>query len=209
MKDPVTFMEDILSSFKKNKRITICATFACIAISLGAIILAFRFAKESEGHIFVVDQGYVLAANRQDNAIQKDMEVASHVRRFHELMYNLAPNTEAIEANVSMASALGVEVASVIDADRKEDSFYTQLIQLPAVEEIKVDSVKVDVSVYPYRARTWATLYFIRPSNVAKYYFQSYSELVNSRRSESNPHGLTIEKFVVEKQTRLETTTRR
>ena len=76
------------------------------------------------------------------------------------------------------------------------------------VEEIAVDSVKVDISGYPYTATTWATLYFIRSSNVAKYSFRSVCSLINPQRSPSNPHGLAIESFIVEEQKQVETATR-
>lgn len=209
MKDPVTFMEDIQSSFRKNKIVTICMTVACAIISLSSCYMAFRFVSESNGHIYVVDDGYVLAANRQDNTAQKDLEIISHVTRFHELMYNLAPDTKTIKTNVDRATALGLQPAMEIDRTRTEKQFYTQMIQITGVEEIHVDSVKVDISGYPYRARTWATLYFIRASNVAKYNFQSYSELINSHRSPENPHGLSIEKFIVERQEMIETSERK
>lgn len=209
MKDPVSFMEDIQSSFKKNKIVTISIVAACVIISLGSSYFAYQFANNCNNKIYVVDDGYVLAANRQDNTAQKDLEIISHVTRFHELMYNLAPDTKTIKTNVDRASALGLEAAMRIDRDRTEEQFYTQMVQIAGVEEIHVDSIRVDISGYPYRARTWATLYFIRSSNVAKYSFQSYSELINSHRSPENPHGLSIEKFIVERQDKIETQERR
>lgn len=209
MKDPITFMEDIQSSFRKTKLISSLALIACIVISLGAIWMAYSFAKDSNKHIYVVDQGYVLAANRQDNAIQKDLEVLNHVRRFHELMYNLAPDERAITSNVSEAAALGVKPSDEIDRARREKSFYSQLIQLPAVEEFQYDSARVDVSSYPFKVRLYGTLWYIRPTNAARYSFQSYCELINTSRSPRNPHGLSIERFIVERQEQLEITTRR
>lgn len=208
-KDPIVLMDDIQSSFKKTKVVTICVVAACLIISLGATWMAYSFAKDANDHIYVVDQGYVLAANRQDNAIQKDLEVLDHVRRFHELMYNIAPDERAIKANVSEAAALGVKPSDRIDRLRREQQFYTQLIQLSAVEEFQYDSARVDISGYPYKVRLYGTLWYIRPSNAARYSFQSYCELVNSSRSPHNPHGLSIESFIVEKQEQIEITTRR
>lgn len=201
-------MEDIQSSFKKMKVITVCATVAAVCVCVGSSYFAYRTITENEGNIFVVDEGYVLSANRQDNKVQKDLEIINHVTRFHELMYNLAPDIKTISVNVERASALGLQPAVEIDRNRKEQQFYTQMIQLAAVEEIAVDSVKVDLRSYPYKATTWATLYFIRSSNVAKYAFRSSCSLVNTRRSETNPHGLAIENFVVQEQRQVDTATR-
>lgn len=209
MKDPITFTEDIQTSFKKMKVITISGIIVMAILILGAFALAFNFVSQRENSIFVVDDGYVLAATRQDNSVQKDLEVINHVTRFHELMYNLAPDLRTIKTNVERASALGITPALQIDLNRQEKQFYTQMIQLGAVEEIAVDSVKVDISSYPYKAKTWATMYFIRSSNVAKYSFISNCSLINTQRSPTNPHGLSIETFVVEEQVQLETSTRK
>lgn len=209
MKDPITFTEDIQTSFKKMKVLSISFLVAVTVLCLGAFYLAFNFVKQRENTIFVVDDGYILAATRQDNTVQKDLEVINHVTRFHELMYNLAPDLATIKTNIERASALGITPAVEIDLNRQEKQFYTQMIQLGAVEEIAVDSVKVDISSYPFKARTWATLYFIRSSNVAKYSYVSNCTLIDTQRSPTNPHGLSIETFVVEEQRQIETSTRK
>jgi hypothetical protein len=64
-------------------------------------------------------------------------------------------------------------------------------------QEIVIDSVSVDMSSYPYQARTYAKIYMLRESNITAYDFESSCRLVDVQRSRSNPHGLMIEKFRV------------
>lgn len=210
MNDPIVFLNDIQSSFKKTKVITMASVIAMVTIVLGCVYFAFDFVNSMQSKIFVVDQGYVLQATRQDNMVQRDLEVVDHVRRFHELMYNLAPNRETIQMNVDMAANLGIDVAYKIDNDREEEKFYSQMIQLGGVEEIHipVDGIEVDITTYPYIARTKAIIYFVRQSNVAKYDFESVCSLVNTPRSAANPHGLKIEKYLLVKQDLIKTDTR-
>ena len=208
MKDPVRFLDDIQTSFKKMKYLTVAALVFAAVVSLCSVYLAFSFVNQKDNTIFVADEGYVTAARRQTDAVQRDMEINVHVRRFHELMYNLAPDATTIRNRVEQASALGVNCAMELDRTRTEQQFYTQMIQLGAVLEINIESVEVDMSNYPYIAKTNGKLYFIRSSNVAEYEFESLSQLVNTPRSPTNPNGFSIEKFTVLKQEQIRTTKR-
>lgn len=208
MKDPIVFLDDIQSSFRKNKIVTLSMVTASVIIAVASVFMSYWYVKQNEDKIFVVDEGYVLAASRQNNMVQRDLEVINHVTRFHELMYNLAPDITAIQSNVDKASELGINCAMEIDRTRTEAQFYSQLIQMGGVEEISIDSVKVDISRYPYIARTYAKLYFVRSSNISLYDFESVCSLVNVTRTPNNPNGLMIEKFLIQKQEQVKTAKR-
>lgn len=208
MKDPVVFLEDIQTSFKKMRFVTIAVLVFSAVISCASLYMAYSFVNNKENTIFVAEDGYVLAAKRQNDAAQRDMEVNIHVRRFHELMYNLAPDASTIQNRVDQASALGVKCAMELDRTRTEQQFYSQMIQIAAVLEIEINEVQVDMSSYPYTAKTIGSLYYIRSSNITEYAFESVCQLVNTPRSPTNPNGFSIEKFVVLKQDKIRTTAR-
>ena len=63
------------------------------------------------------------------------------------------------------------------------------------VQQIQVDSVKFDLSVYPYEVQTYSSLYILRESVIAKYDYRTACEVVDVERSMTNPHGLLIQKF--------------
>lgn len=51
--------------------------------------------------------------------------------------------------------------------------------------------------VYPYRAITYARQMIIRQSNITERSLVTRCNLINSVRSDNNPHGFTMEKFEI------------
>ena len=205
MNDGIKFLSDISSSFKKMKFVSITAAAICILVSLGSVAFSFHYANAQKEQVYVLDEGSVLAAYRSDNSVQKDLEVINHCTRFHELFFNMAPNINTINQNVDRALELADESAYNYYSDLREQQYFSRLIQANATQQIVVDSVKVNVDSYPYAARTYASVYILRESNITKYEFRSLCGLHETNRTQTNPHGLMIERFQVEKFNKLET----
>ena len=204
--DAIRFTADIQSSFKRMKVITVSAVIFFALSVVGVVALSFKYSAEQKGdRIYVLDEGSVLAAKRADNAAQKDLEVKDHLRRFHELFFNVSPNTETINRNISDALNLTDDSAYNYFSDLKAHQFYTRLIQNGAVQNAYVDSVKMDIMSYPYLAKVYMSRYYIRESSVTKYAMVTSCQLVEVPRSELNPHGLQIQKFNVDSETEIGT----
>jgi conjugative transposon TraK protein len=62
---------------------------------------------------------------------------------------------------------------------------------------MQVDSVACNFASYPYSAVTYARQRIIRSSNVTERSLVTRCNLINSVRSDNNPHGFTIEKFEI------------
>lgn len=205
MNDGIKFLADIESSFRRMKVVTLSAVVMCVAVSLGCVAFSYRFANAQKEQVYVLDEGSVLSAYRTDNGVQKDLEVINHCTRFHELFFNMAPNINTINQNVDRALELADESAYNYYSDLKEQQYFSRLVQANATQQIIVDSVKVNVNSYPYAARTYASVFIIRETNITKYQFQSLCGLHETTRTQTNPHGLMIEKFQVEIFDKLET----
>ena len=54
-----------------------------------------------------------------------------------------------------------------------------------------------DFDSYPYKAVTYAKQMIIRESNVTERSLVTRCNLINSVRSDNNPHGFTMEKFEI------------
>lgn len=157
----------------------------------------FDFAKQSRSQIYVLDQGKSFVATSTNGAATIDLEVKDHVRTFHQLMFNLAPNAESIKANVERALNLADRSAYDYWQDVSETGYYERLISTNSVSSTIVDSVVVDVSVFPYRATTYAHQRLIRQSSMTVSSLVTTCEVIPVARSEKNPHGLLMEKFFV------------
>lgn len=98
MENVIKYFDNIETGFRRMKFLTLSALMVAAAIASGSMWMAYRFAEASRNNIFVVDKsGSALAATLADSDAQKDLEVKDHMIRFHELMFNLSPSSEAIK----------------------------------------------------------------------------------------------------------------
>ena len=205
MDNLIKYFDNIDSSFRKMKFLTIasliCAGCVCV-LSVGIAAWSSEHARES---VYVIEKGSAVMARRSHEDANRDMEAADHVTRFHELMFNLSPSSESIKRNVDRALLMSDRSAYDYWMDLSERGFYQRLVSANVSQEIVVDSVKVDMQSYPYGAITYGKLFLLRESNITSYQFESTCRLVEVERSPSNPHGLMIEKFLVTRNDNLGT----
>ena len=205
MDNLIKYFDNIDSSFRKMKFLTIasliCAGCVCV-LSVGIAAWSSEHARES---VYVIEKGSAVMARRSHEDANRDMEAADHITRFHELMFNLSPSSESIKRNVDRALLMSDRSAYDYWMDLSERGFYQRLVSANVSQEIVVDSVKVDMQSYPYGAITYGKLFLLRESNITSYQFESTCRLVEVERSPSNPHGMMIEKFLVTRNDNLGT----
>ena len=197
MNDGITFMENIQTSFKKTKFVSIGLMVVCIIVSLASIGASYWFALTQRDQIYVLDEGSVLSAFRSDNGAQRDLEVGDQLTRFLQLFFNIAPNTTTIEANIRKALELADNSASDYYMDLREKEYYTRLINNGVSQSIDVDSLAVNVMSYPYKAEAYGSLYTIRSTNISRTPFVARCSVTESQRTPKNVHGLIIERFTI------------
>lgn len=198
MENIIKYFENIESGFRKTKFMTISVICMAAAVAAVAIEGSYRFTSASRDQIFVVDSGgNATVAKAAPDGAAKDLEVQDHLVRFHELMFNLSPSSEAIKRNIDRAFVMSDRSAYDYWRDMSERGFYQRLVSANISQQIVVDSVRMDISHYPYDARTFGKLYLVRESNITAYQFESTCRLVDVERSQNNPHGLMIERFTV------------
>lgn len=205
MENVVEYFETMEGAFRKTKMLTILVSCVSAFIALGSLVFAASFVSRHSDHIYVLDRGDAYSATVAGQNVERDLEAKSHIERFHELMFNLSPSSEAIKRNLDRALVMSDRSAYTYYSDNAEKGFYQRLVSANITEQISIDSTKVDMSVYPYDVRVYATLYLIRESNITAYDFESTCQLVDVGRSESNPHGFMIERFSVRRNEKRET----
>ena len=201
----IKYFETIETSFRKLKFITLASIVSGVVIALGAVYIAGQHMLSNNDNIYVIDRGSAVMAARSGQDAYRDLEVKDHIERFHELMFNLSPNSESIKRNLDRALPMSDKSAYDYWSDLSERGFYSRIVSANISQEIVIDSVRVDMSSYPYQAKTYAKIFMLRESNITAYEFESSCRLVDVERSQSNPHGLMIEKFRVSKNENLGT----
>lgn len=197
---------DIEKSFTRMRSLSIVSVVASFVFALVVGVIAFNYSEQQRQKIYVLDQGKsLLLALQTDAILSKDIEIRDHVTRFHELMFTLSPQKQTISENLDRALNLADKSAYDYSQDLAEKGYYSRLVSANISQQMLVDSVVFQGSGYPYQVKTYARQYVVRESTLSEYSFVSSCQLVNSSRSDVNPHGLMIEKFRVLENNLIET----
>lgn len=193
---------------RRRGLVTATLVFAGV-ICVGVVLLSFMFVRQSRDTVYVVDKGSTIMATIASGSVQRDLEVEDHVRRFHELMFNLAPSSESQRRNLEQALHMADRSAYDWWQDQSENGYYARLVSANITQEIQIDSVRFSMQTYPYPARLYGKVFLTRESNITAYDFVSECRLSDVPRSRSNPHGLMVERFAVRRYESLGTRKRR
>ena len=205
MDNLIKYFNNIETSFRKMKFVTVLAVCSAAIVAVGSVVTSGWFIRQSEDTIYVVDKGSAVMAKRNSEDSQRELEAKDHVLRFHELMFNLSPSAESIKRNLDRALIMSDRSAYDYWMDLSEKGFYQRLVSANVSQEFVADSIKVDMLSYPHSVVTYGKLYMLRESNITAYQFESTCRLVDVERSQSNPHGLMIERFRVRRNDNLGT----
>lgn len=138
-----------------------------------------------------------MLALSQDMAQNRPVEAREHVRRFHELFFTLSPDKAAIESNAKRAFFLSDRSAIQYYKDLQEKGYFNRVIAGNISQTIVVDSMACQFDTYPYDVTTYARQRIIRESNITERSLVTSCRLINSVRSDNNPHGFILENLTV------------
>jgi len=190
-----THLKNIETAFQHIKRFSYLLIAACTLICCFALYKCFQFSAQAGKHIYILANGKALeafAADRKDNI---PVEARDHIRMFHFFFFTLDPDEKVIETNIGKALYLADESARNQYNGLKEKSYYNNLISGNISQQIRVDSVLLDMNQYPYYFRCYAIQKLIRATSTINKILITQGYLRNVSRSDNNPHGFLIEKW--------------
>lgn len=191
-------LKNIETSFKQLRIFGIVFLCMCAIVTGYSVYSAYDFAEAQRQKIYVLDNGKsLMLALSQDLSQNRPVEAREHVRRFHELFFTLSPDKSAIESNINRALLLSDKTAFYYYKDLSEKGYYNRIISGNINQMLQIDSVVCNLNVYPYQVATYGKQMIIRESNITERSLITYCRLLNSVRSDNNPHGFTIEGFEV------------
>jgi len=191
-------LKNIESSFRQIRFFAMVFVILCAIIVCYALWNSYSFAEAQRQKIYVLDGGKsLLLALSQDLSQNRPVEARDHVKRFHELFFTLSPDKDAIESNIQRALFLVDKSAFAYYKDLTEKGYYNRIISGNINQTISVDSVVCNFDHYPYQVAAYARQMIIRESNVTERTLITRCNLINSVRSDNNPHGFIMENFEV------------
>ena len=191
-------LKNIESSFKQIRFFGIVFISLCTVLTGYSVWNAFIFAEAQRQKIYVLDSGKsLMLALSQDLTQNRPVEAREHVKRFHELFFTLSPDKNAIESNIRRALFLVDKSAFAYYKDLQERGYYNRIISGNINQTLQIDSLTCNFDDYPYKVITYARQLIIRESNITERSLVTRCNLINSVRSDNNPHGFTMEAFEI------------
>jgi conjugative transposon TraK protein len=190
--------------FMRSLLIVVVVTSAITVITIS--LRSKAMVEKSREKIYVLDGGRsLILALQQDLTTNRPVELHSHVKMFHELFFTLSPDAEVINTNLERAFALADRTAYNYYVDWSEAGYYRRIMQNNIVQRIVIDEVLSDVNHYPYQVTVVARQFIQRESNITIRNLVTTMVVVNTPRSDSNPHGFMIQNFQVIRNDDIET----
>lgn len=191
-------LKNIETSFKQIRLFGIVYVCLCAGIVGYSVWNSYSFAEKQREKIYVLDGGKsLMLALSQDLSQNRPVEAREHVKRFHELFFTLSPDKNAIESNIQRSFFLADRSAFNYYKDLSEKGYYNRIISGNINQSVQVDSVVCNFDQYPYQIATYARQMIIRESSITERSLNTRCRLLNSVRSDNNPHGFTIEAFEI------------
>ena len=191
-------LKNIETSFRQIRLFSIIFLCLCTIVAGYSIWSAYGFAEKQREKIYVLDEGKsLMLALSQDLSQNRPIEAREHVKRFHELFFTLSPDKKAIESNIQRAMVLCDKTAFNYYKDLAEKGYYNRIISGNIIQNVIVDSIRCNFETYPYQVSTYARQIIIRESNLTERSLITTCQLLNTSRSEDNPHGFFMENFEI------------
>ena len=187
--------KNIDTAFKHIKLFSYLLIAACIAISCFAIYKSYQSSDNYKAHIYILANGKALEAIASDRKQNIPVEARDHIRMFHEDFFTLDPDDKAIQATITKALYLADESAKRQYDDLKEAGYYSNIVSGNISQQIAIDSISLDMKVYPYAFKCFATEKLIRTTSTTTRNLVTQGYLRNVSRSDNNPHGFLIEQW--------------
>jgi conjugative transposon TraK protein len=167
----------------------------CSVSSIYVVWKSFSTVNSLQDKVYILANGKAIEAFASDRKENIPVEAKDHVKTFHTYFFTLDPDDKVIKDNISKALYLADGSAKNIYNDLRENGYYSNIISGNISQEIRVDSVVVDISNYPFSFRCYAEQKIIRPASIVKRRLITQGELRNVSRSDNNPHGFLIERW--------------
>jgi conjugative transposon TraK protein len=188
---------NIDSAFKHIKAFSIAIVLGSVLVSLFALYESAKSIRESDQHIFILANGKALEAFASDRKDNIPVEARDHINTFHHYFFTLDPDDQVINQNIRKALYLADGSAKKQYDNLKESGYYTSLIAGNISQQLEIDSVFVDTETYPFHFRLEGKEKLIRTTSILTRTLLTEGYLRNVSRSDNNPHGFLIERWLI------------
>jgi len=187
--------KNIDTAFRQLRLFSILVIISSCLVSCYVIYNSYKSTAAVQSRIYILANGKALEAFAGDRKENIPVEARDHVKMFHTYFFSLDPDDKVIQSNINKALYLADGSAKRVYESLKENNYYTGIISGNVSQEITVDSVWINMKVYPYYFRCFATERITRITTITTRSLITEGYLRNVSRSDNNLHGFLIEKW--------------
>lgn len=192
-----TAMKNIDSAFRSMRRFMLVVVTGSMLLCGFSIYKSYRLVASMQSRVYILADGKAMEAFGSERKDNIPVEAKDHIKMFHQFFFTLDPDEKMITVNVTHALYLADLSAKRQYDNLKESGYYINLISGNVSQSIHVDSVQIDFNRSPYYFRCYATQQITRATSVVTRQLLTEGWLRNVSRSENNPHGFLIERWVI------------
>lgn len=186
---------EIDKKFKHARLLTLIALLSFAAIAVTSIIFTNQNVSDFTKRIYVVNKNRQFEAMVADVNHNRPAEIRYHLSRFHDLFFTISPDPKAVDLNMEKAFYLGDESVKRLYDDLIERNFFKNMIQGNVNQTVRIDTIYVNTSSYPYEAITVFKIFQSRATGNTTKQGTSTCRLEDVVRTTNSPNGLIIRNF--------------
>jgi len=189
--------KDIDTAFQYVRLFTAVLTAGCLGVCIYAVHSSVTNSRMAQERIYILSSGKLLEAYGADRRDNIPVEARDHIQVFHQDFFSLDPDEKVITRNITRALYLADGSAKKAYDNLKESGYYASLISGNISQQVEVDSVDLNLNVYPYYFRCMAHETLVRATVRVTRNLLTEGYLRQVERSDNNPHGFLIERWTI------------
>lgn len=204
-------LKNIDTSFSMMRLFMLVIIVGSLGFAATISFWAFDAVEKSRQKVYVMDGGKsIMLAMAQEHNMNRPAEARDHIRVFLKAFFELEPDENQIKNTMKEASYLGDESVGRLYKDLSEKGYYTNIIQGNVHQKVEIDknNIVVDFTQSPYKFRAKGKEFLIRETTITSRNLVVEGYLIDVARTDNNPHGFQIERFLPVDNTDIETVTR-
>ena len=190
-------MKNIDRAFQQVRMFTIAVVVVSGVVNGYAVYRTSQVSRQATERVYILSSGKALEAFAADRKENLPVEARDHIRSFHQYFFSLDPDDRVIQANITKALYLADASAKRVYDNLKEGNYYANIISANISQSVSVDSIQLDMNMYPFYFRCYATQKITRTSTIVTRDLVTEGYLRNVGRSDNDPHGFLIERWSI------------
>lgn len=185
------------AAFQHVKWWTLFIVSACILGMITVSLISMHAIRTSKNEVYLISQDQVIKAFANPRDALVSVEAQSHIRQFHQLLFNLSPDENLIEKQLAEALYLGDQSVKIHLDNLRETGYFKQLLAANVSQHLLLDSISLDEERGDYPFRLYAKQEIVRSSAIVFRSLITQGFLRPIQRTPANPHGFLIEKWEI------------